>query len=160
MNLEIGVPVTVLRMFEKFLFCFKQKAGAVLMAYTSMVSGIIGMVYFLAKVHLDYAEADSHFLVISVFHVLVSAILIAAVVWEKPLLVLVYEFLHLSVLVCLLFYAIVYNQHCASFWVILGSCIAVAVYWMSCIHMYQRQLRLKLKSHLDYINGDAYSLCS
>ncbi|KAL1513722.1 hypothetical protein ABEB36_003094 [Hypothenemus hampei] len=147
-------------MFEKFLFCFKQKISAVLMAYSCMTVGSIGVIYFSIKMHVNWDKFDSHFLILSICHIIAGTILIGGVVWEKPLLILVYELFYISVFISLLVYLIIYLKPQILSWIVLVFIVGAVSYWIFCVHIYYRQLRLKIKSNLSYVGNDVYSVCN
>ncbi|XP_050298610.1 uncharacterized protein LOC126737664 [Anthonomus grandis grandis] len=149
-------------MFEKFLFCWKHKISAVLMACTSLILGITGTIYFsLKKYHItEPTSIASNFLVISIFHIIVSLVLMSGIIWESPILILAYEFIHISVLISLLVFVMVSSKKNYLFWIVLAIASYVLVYWMLCIHLFYRQLGLKVKSSIKYVDRDVYSVCN
>ncbi|XP_066258756.1 uncharacterized protein [Euwallacea similis] len=150
-------------MLERFLHCFKQKTSAVSMVYTCMFFGCVGMIYFGLKMQGGNADKfDLHFFIISSFHVIISWILMMGIIWEKPLLVLTFEFSYISVLTSLVVFTTICTANPDNWvhMVYIGLFISAMCYWLGCIHVFYRQMRLKMKSSLEYIDGDVYGMCN
>ncbi|XP_060517237.1 uncharacterized protein LOC132696439 [Cylas formicarius] len=146
-------------MFQKFCGCFKYRFAAILMAYLCLVIGVIGTIYYMVKLYLKSEKSDEEFLTVCIFHLIASAILTSAIVWEVRVLILAYEFLHLSIQISLLTFATIYVRSHILYWGFI-CWTGLFVYWEYCIHMYLRQLEMKLKSTIYYVDNDVYSVCN
>ncbi|XP_076256444.1 uncharacterized protein LOC143193896 [Rhynchophorus ferrugineus] len=147
-------------MLDNFLFCFKHKFAAVLMACFCLIAGVFGLTYFSLRVYYRRSLLDEQLLVVCVFYLLLSLILASAIIWECSLLVLIFDFVHISTLSSLIVITVIYMEHNSLNWLCLFTIIGVGFYWSYCIHLFYKQLRLKEKSYTYYIDGDVYSVCN
>ncbi|KAJ8978168.1 hypothetical protein NQ317_009656 [Molorchus minor] len=141
-------------MLANFCFCYKHRSAAILMAVTSLIAGILGTISFGVKVHFKSNRTDDDYLIFSVFHLLISIILISALIWEKPLLICIYLVLHIAVLTAFLTHMIIYIQIGKLFIIFIGV-LCIILYFMYCIYLHYVQMKMKLKSRTNERYVDA-----
>ncbi|KAJ8960821.1 hypothetical protein NQ318_020117 [Aromia moschata] len=141
-------------MLASFCFCYKHRSAAILMAVSSLIAGILGTISFGVKVHFKAQRSDEDYLIFSVFHLLISVVLISALIWEKPILIFVYLVLHIAVLTAFLTHTIIYVP-IGKLFICYIAVLCILLYFMYCIYLYYVQMKMKQKSRVNERYVDA-----
>ncbi|XP_018571119.1 uncharacterized protein LOC108910855 [Anoplophora glabripennis] len=133
-------------MFEKFCFCYKHRAAAILLAVASLIVGVLGTITFSFRVQYHAQRTDEDYLIFSVFHLLISVILISALIWEQPVLIFCYLIVHIAILTAFFTHTVIYMPFGKLIWLhVIVLCFVL--YCMYCIYLYYNQIKLKRRTN-------------
>ncbi|CAH1102656.1 unnamed protein product [Psylliodes chrysocephalus] len=133
-----------------FCFYFKHKSAAIFMAAFTLITGITGILMYTGRLHKIKLNFEEDYLYFSIFHLIASIIIISGLIWEEPILILLYEGLHLATLTAFLTYTVVYIPVGRTFAVIIVSSCFV-VYCIFNVYLYQEEMKLKKKFQMGKI---------
>ncbi|KAG5874841.1 hypothetical protein JTB14_021913 [Gonioctena quinquepunctata] len=136
-----------------FCFHFKHKTAAILMAAFNLSIGIFGTITFAVRIQcttncsplLDDIGED--YLIFSIFHLIASIPLMSALIWERAILIVIYEGIHISTLTAFLTHTVIFLRLGKTLYMIfIGSCFII--YCMYCVYLFYLELKLKKRSRL------------